>query len=73
MSKIHTDYNAYLLRVWIERDASMPSGTTTRISLQDVEKGQRVGFRNIADLINFLENQAILLNDPKETNLCLDD
>lgn len=58
MSQIHTDYNAYLLRVWIERDANTPGNTSTHLSLQDVAQGKRTSFQSIADLIKFLEEQA---------------
>ena len=47
-------YHHFILLLWDERD---PSGrhVTWRFSLRDTDKDERVGFKNLEELTDFLE------------------
>ncbi len=47
-------YHHFVLLVWDERDAS-GQHQTWRFSLQDSQKEARIGFKNIEEMIAFLE------------------
>ena len=47
-------YHHFVLLVWEERD-SIGQRVTWRFSLQDSQKEERIGFKNIEELTAFLE------------------
>lgn len=47
-------YRHFVLLVWEERDANGQHGTW-RLSLQDSQKEERIGFKNLEELTAFLE------------------
>ena len=47
-------YHHFVLLVWEERDAN-GQHVTWRFSLQDSQKEERIGFKNLNDLTAFLE------------------
>jgi hypothetical protein len=53
-------YVAYLLRLWRETSGG---STRWRASLQDPHSGERVGFANLDELINFLQRQTGTVTD----------
>lgn len=66
MSDKYTDYSAYLLRIWIEQDAGSPQGTATRLSLEEVASGKRIGFRSTIEMMAFLEDKTKQKRSNKE-------
>ena len=50
-------YGAYLLRYWEVRSDSPGQPSTWRFSLEEAGAGERRGFRNLADLVAFLEQE----------------
>jgi hypothetical protein len=57
-------YHHFVLLVWEERDSEGRT-VTWRFSLQDPHKEARTGFKNIEELIAFLESW---MNDASEYN-----
>ena len=47
-------YRAYLVRFW---DAGSPGAPLWRVSVQDVQTGERRGFPDLASLVAFLSEQ----------------
>jgi hypothetical protein len=50
-------YGAYLLRCWEVRSDSPRRPNTWRFSLEEAGTGERRGFRDLADLVAFLEQE----------------
>jgi hypothetical protein len=55
------EYQSYLLRLWREDDAM-----EWRASLQSTATGEMQGFASLADLIAYLQSQAVLPVDPPD-------
>ncbi|MEW6406221.1 MAG: hypothetical protein AB1649_30920 [Chloroflexota bacterium] len=57
-------YHHFVLLVWEERDAE-GRHVTWRLSLQDSQKEARIGFKNLEELVAFLERW---MKDSSEDN-----
>ena len=50
-------YGAYLLRYWEVRSDRPGRPSTWRFSLEEAGRGERRGFRDLADLVAYLEQE----------------
>jgi hypothetical protein len=57
MSRLTSAYRTFVLRFWQEPQ-SIAQSSPWRFSLEDAETKARYGFRNVGELVNFLERQT---------------
>jgi hypothetical protein len=47
----------YILRLWETRSLPPDPGVTWRLSLENTETGERIGFSSLSDLLGFLSDE----------------
>lgn len=54
-------YHSFILTLWRESEGMLNAPSVWRYALENPHTGERIGFRNVAELTRFLNQWAALL------------